>query len=142
MTVAPGAQGDWSGQVRFPADSLVMLAKLPPAGDPLEFSVRDRRLHVGSCSVACAVQHAWTKSIELPVNADLAQILGLHLTYTPDEIEAAGYSRVVDRAKSTAERRIAKAAEALGELRIEPGELHEWAYATLRRKLSDGSSTR
>ena len=140
MTLMPGAQGDWPGQVRFPARFLLMLARLPPAGDPIEFSVKQGCLHVGSCSVSCTLQPVWSKSIDLPMNTDLAEILALPLTYTPEEIAASGYSRVVDRVRFLADRRLARAARELKCFRVEPVELREWAYATLRRKTAEDAA--
>jgi len=138
MTVAPGAQGNWPGQVRIPADFLQVLAKYPPSGDPVQFSVKDDRLHVGSSSIKCTIQSAWSKSIELPMNATFAQILALQFTHTPEEIEAAGYSKMVNQAKSSADVRIAKAATHLKDFLIEPQELRNFAYATMKRKIAEG----
>ena len=140
MAVAPGAQGAWPGQVRIPADFLLMLAKLPPSGDPVQFSVKDARLHVGSSSIGCTVQPAWSKTIELPMNATLAHILALPLNHSPEVIEAAGYTKVVNQAKASADRQIARAAKCLTALLVEPSELQQFVYATVQRKLSDGFS--
>jgi hypothetical protein len=138
MTVTPGAQGVWSGQVRIPADFLLLLAKLPPSGDPLPFSVKDARLHVGSLSVGCTIQAAWSKAIELPMNATSGQILALHFAHTPEEIEAAGYSKTVEDAKSRADAQIEKAAQQLHGLLVEPEELRNFVYSNLKRKALEG----
>jgi len=140
MTLTPAAEGKWPRQIRIPADFLMVLARVPPSGDPVRFSVKDGRLHVGSCSVACKIQPAWAKSIDLPMNASLAQILALQFTHTAEEIETAGYSKLVSDAKSVAEARIAKAAEHLKDLMVEPEELRKFAYATMQRKISEGLS--
>jgi len=138
MTVAPAADGIWPSQIRIPADFLMALARIPPSGDPVRFSVKDGRLHVGSCSIACILQAAWTKSIELPMTPSLAQIVALQFTHTAEEIATAGYSKLVDDAESAAESRIAKAAKQLEDLMVEPEELRKFAYATIRRKIAEG----
>lgn len=138
MAVTPMANGKWPGQIRIPAQFVMMLAKFPPPGDPVQFSVKDGRLHVGSSSVACKIQPARAKSIELPMNASLLQILALQFTHTAEEIETAGYSKLLSDAKSVAESRIAKASEHLKGLMVEPEELREFVYATLRRKIAEG----
>ena len=138
MAVTPIAHGAWPGQIRIPAQFVMMLAKAPPSGDPVQFSVQEGRLHVGSSSVACKIQPAQAKSIELPMNASLLEVLALQFTHTAEEIETAGYSKAVSDARSVAESRIAKASEHLKGLMVEPEELREFVYATLRRKIAEG----
>ena len=69
------------------------------------------------------------------MNASLAQILALQFTHTAEEIETAGYSKLVSDAN---EARIAKAAEHLKDLMVEPEELRKFAYATIQRKIAEG----
>lgn len=47
------ASGHWTGQVRVPAKFVYMLAQLLPPGDPMEILVKEKHLHVGSCSINC-----------------------------------------------------------------------------------------
>ena len=102
MTVTPGATGTWPGQVRIPGSYLMALAKLPPTGDPLLLKVENGRIHFGSSSVGCTSQDAWTRVIELPMNATTAQILSLRFEYSLEEIEAAGYAKVVSETEERA----------------------------------------
>ena len=138
MTVAPGATGNWPGQVRIPADFLMMLVKMPPAGDPIEVRIEDGRVHVGSSSIGCKTQSAWSKQLELPMNATFADILALHLQHTPQEIEAAGYSKMVAQAKDSADRKIDRIASQLKDFMVEPEELRTFLYGSMRRKILEG----
>jgi hypothetical protein len=44
---------------------------------------------------------------------------------------------MANQVESTADRRIAKAANDLNNFTIQPEELHKFAYATMRRKIAD-----
>jgi hypothetical protein len=47
------ASGHWAGPVRVPAKFVYMLAQILPSGDPMEILIKERHLHVGSCSINC-----------------------------------------------------------------------------------------
>jgi hypothetical protein len=111
---------------------------LPPSGDPIPFSISQDGLTIGTSSIACTIQRAWTKSIVLPMNATRAQILALQFSYSPAEIEAAGYSKIVADARTWADGQIAKAAKSLKDLPITPAELQSFVYSTIQRKISEG----
>ena len=138
MTVAPAAKGEWPAQVRIPSEFLLTIAKIPPSGDPIQFSVSKGRLNVGSTSITCTVQPAWSKTIELPMNATRAQIFALQFSHTPAEIEAAGYTKMVAQARTWASGQIAKSAKALKDLPITPTEVESFVYGTMQRKISEG----
>ena len=140
MTVTPAAQGEWPAQVRMSSEFLLTLAKIPPSGDPVSFSVSEGHLSIGSTSITCTVQPAWSKTIELPMNATPAQIFAPRFTHTPAEIEAAGYSKTVAQARGWADGQIAKAAKSLKGLPIAPAELESFVYGTMQRKISEGFS--
>jgi hypothetical protein len=62
------AHGTWRDQVVIPARFLLMLAQVPPDGDPIDFSVRGSRLIVGSSSVVClGSQHKALDPIQVQV---------------------------------------------------------------------------
>jgi len=68
MLVAPRAQGDSLGQVLIPAGVCLLLAKRHPCGDPIQFSIKDGRLYVGSTSVACTFHPAGSELFKRPIN--------------------------------------------------------------------------
>jgi len=138
MTVTPGATGTWAGQVRIPGSYLMGLVKLPPAGDPLVVKVESGRLHFGSSSIGCASQDAWTRVIELPMNPTTAQILSLQFDFSPEEIEASGYAKVVRETEERVARKIAKAALELEGLHISAHAIREFVYAQLKSGYKDG----
>jgi hypothetical protein len=138
MGVTPRASGSWPGQVRLSAKFLLGLAKVPPVCDPIEFRVEDGRLHIASSSVACSVQPAWRKAIELPMNATDAELLALHFTHAPEDIEAAGYGLTVQHALGRVDSKIQKAAELLAEFSVRPEELRAFVHGSMRRRILEG----
>lgn len=115
-----------------------MIAKLPPAGDPLEFLIKESRLCIGHSSVSCSNQPPWSKTIELPMNATFGQILALHFNHTPQDIEAAGYTKIVAQALARVDSKVEKAARDLNEFLVTPEELRSFVYGILRQKISEG----
>jgi hypothetical protein len=138
MAVTPAAVGLWPGQVRVPSDFIKMLAKMPPPGDDIEFRVADGRLHVGSSSVTCAIQASWSKMIELSGNSSFGEVLSLHVQHTPEEIAAAGYSKMVENAVEWGERRVEKVCKELTDFMVEPAELRAFLFSNMKRKLAEG----
>jgi hypothetical protein len=135
MTVTPAAKGSWPGQVRIPSNFLLMLAKLPPAGDPIAVTVDGDRLVIGSCSVKCSIQPAWSKLIELPMSPTFTQILALGFSHSHQEIAAAGYANMFEEARQKTDQRLERAANSLKDFLVTPEELRQFAYDTLKRKL-------
>ena len=138
MTVTPSATGTSAGQVRIPGSYLMGLVKMPPAGDPLVVKVENGRIHFGSSSVGCISQDAWSRVIELPMNATPAQILSLRFEYSHEEIETSGYAKVVSETEERVARKIAKAALELEGLQISADAIREFVYAQLKRGYEGG----
>jgi hypothetical protein len=132
MTVTPAATGTWSSQIRIPGSYLMGLVKLPPAGNPLVVRVENGRIHFGSSSVACKSQGAWSRAIELPMNPTTAQILTLHHQFSPEEIEASGYTKVLRGSQTLLDRKIEKAAKELEGLEIPPDAFRRFIYAQMK----------
>ena len=138
MTVTPTATGKWSGQIRIPGSYIMALAKIPPSGDPVIVKVENGWIHFGPTSVKCKSQDSWSRVIELPMNATAADILTLHFQYSPEEIEASGYSKVVKETEAWAAGKIKKAAVELEKLHISEEVLREFVYARLKAGYKDG----
>jgi hypothetical protein len=115
MAVAIRATGHWPGQVRFPATLIMMVAKVPPVRDPVKLFVQEGRFHMDTSSVACVVQPAWSKNIELASNAPAMEVFALQLTHTLEEIEASGYGKMFGYAKAAVDEQIARAAHDLAD---------------------------
>lgn len=74
------------------------------------------------------------------MNATFGQILALHFRYAPEEIEAAGYSKMVAAAKDWADRHLEQTARwHLKDFLIEPEELRVLLYTHMEWKLAEGS---
>ena len=138
MEVAPGASGDWPVQVRIDYHFLKMLAAVPPAEETVIFSVENNTLMSGSLTIPCKVQQAWSKMIDLPMNATELQILSLAFKHSPEEVQESGYGRVVSNAIEKLNERIAKAAEHLRNYPITQEELREFVHNIIRKKAAAG----
>lgn len=116
VTVTAPATGVWSGQARVAAHAILALARMPPHADPLRLRVQGGMLHVGGVlSVSCYWQPAWSASIQLPMNADMAMLLALRLKYSPEQIEASGLKLAVADADAVCTQRAANASLVLRE---------------------------
>lgn len=98
MSVSTPAQGSWPGQARILGRSLIALAKVPPAGDPVSIATEDDYyIRFGQTfRVPCTWQSAWSAIIQLPMNPPIAMILALPMKYSAAQIEASGLTKVVE----------------------------------------------
>lgn len=138
VTVAPGARGCWPGQVRVDARQLVGWARLMPLGDPLVFRFHEGRLWLGNSSCRAELQQAWTKGIDMAMNATPLDFYVLSFTHSHEEIVASGYAGSVESAKEWVQRRVCHAAECLAELGITHSDVEEMVKAIILRKADTG----
>jgi len=80
------AHGDWPGEARVPGRRISRLGPAVPPGDPVEISVEQGRLNIGSLSFNCVWQQKGASRILLPLDAPLPVILSAALKYSQDEI--------------------------------------------------------
>jgi len=104
--------GWWHVQIRVPGQMLLNLATMLPTHDPLPLEVNDgTTLRIGGVGLPCHLQPAGAKIIDLPVNAELAEIAESLASYSSLEIEQSGLAEVY--AQALERHRIAEAAELL-----------------------------
>ena len=85
------ASGEADADVRLNSLFLFKLAGLLPNINPLPLSSADDHLRIGSTIVPCSVESSRPITIELPINAELKDILALRLRYSVQEITRSGY---------------------------------------------------
>ncbi|PIP43271.1 MAG: hypothetical protein COZ12_05870 [Deltaproteobacteria bacterium CG_4_10_14_3_um_filter_60_8] len=133
LSSGASVSGNWTGEVRVPVGSLVGIAMLPPAGDPIRLVVRDGRLHIGTVSISCVAQKAWKSKIELPLDPDLVTVLRLRFLYPPDRLERAGLTRRLAKAEEKAGKLVTRAANILKPLNITGSDLVQMVQDHIRR---------
>lgn len=132
MSVAPAAKGSWNGQARVPGTFLINIAKLPPSGDPIQIRVSEGRLHLGTTSIGCRWQDAWSKLIVLPMNATKLDLLALRFQHSDEEIAASGFSESVADARKWQAKKLEFAMQHLKAFNISPRALEMFVDAQLR----------
>ena len=65
-TITVPAEGICDAQVRVSAAALLRFPRVLPRDPVLRLRALDYRLWLGPCSLPCAIQPAWSKSIDLP----------------------------------------------------------------------------
>jgi hypothetical protein len=135
MAMTPAATGTWNGQARVPGSFILGLAKLPPSGDPVHIRVEQGRLHVGSTSVGCVWQAAWSKQIELPVNPSTTDLLTLRFNYTDGEIAASGLKQVLSEAEARLSGKLELAVQHLTEYDVTIQDMRGFLDRHLRQRL-------
>jgi hypothetical protein len=133
LEVRAGATGDLTGRVRVLAPFLLMLAKVPPSGDPVVFEIKDGRLKVGSSTTSCKWEDDAGTRIRLPLNAPFSMILSVAYHYTPGDIEQAGLKDMVAETEKRRDALIGQALGALGEFGITRAELRALVDAKMKQ---------
>lgn len=133
-SVTMEAHGEWPGVARVPMSFFVGLAKRPPDRDAVEFRVEGERFHIGSTSIACAVQSEREGAISIPLDPPITTLLKLAFTESHDLVEKAGLTRAVRNAEVRAGRRVDQAAVHLKTLGIEAEELAAFVREMIIRK--------
>ncbi len=133
MEVGAAATGDLAGRVRVPAQFIQMLAKMPPTGDPVVFTVEGDRLRVGSSTTPCTWEEDAGARIRLPLNPPFTTVLGVAYHYTPDDIEKAGLKEAVAAAEKRRDALIGQALGALGEFGVTRAELRTLVDDKMKR---------
>ena len=127
------AQGTWPGQARIGGKPLAKLWKTLPPGDPVDLSVHDDRLHMGTLSLGCVWQSKDAALIHLPIDAPLPVILSAALKHTPEEITASGLGGVVEQAEKKRDKIYARALKILETLDISHEDLSRFVDEHIRR---------
>lgn len=134
VSVSMSVDGTWPGEVRVSSNSVLTLAKAPPRGDPLTIEVKGDRFRIGTFTAPCHIQKAWRSEIDVPMDAELADILALGYQYSMEELERAGYLKAHAAARSKLDELAMLAAESLTELRISPLEVRELLDEWIKRR--------
>jgi hypothetical protein len=93
--VAVRTSGGWDLQIRVPSQMLLSLAEVLPDEDPLSMRVEGgTSFRIGPVGIPCYLQPVGSKVIDLPVNADHAEILEALTPHTSQEIEMSGLAEV------------------------------------------------
>lgn len=114
------ATGTWTGEVRVSASLLRMVARVPPAQDPVTIEVRDGRMRIAGSSAPCRWQPPGQALIEIPIGLDLRGRLRLAFAHPPAQLEASGLAPLVAGARAEMERRVQAAAVQLAPLGVSP----------------------
>ena len=121
--VGIAAQGDWQGEARVSAAWIRILAKVPPAMDPVVVQVAGGRMRIGSSSNVCAWQVPGAAVIEVPLAMGLRERLQLVARYSDADLVKSGLAPMVADARAELEKRIASATRQLGPLGITAADL-------------------
>ncbi len=141
MGVTPPARGRWAGQVRVDAKFVVGMSRLMPVvpkGGPVVFRFEEGRLHVGNASTKARVQEAWSKCIDMPMNATRFDFLLLRHQHSREDIESAGYAGSVAEAEEWADRKVVHAADCLAELSVTYEQVRKLVATNLRKRAAGG----
>ena len=84
------ASGRLDAQLRIRADVLFLWIERPPQGDPITLVFKDNSMWWGTTSTAVKRQSVWSKTIEIPMNATLMDMVALTGKYSREELEASG----------------------------------------------------
>jgi hypothetical protein len=132
MTMSLPASGDKDVVAQLPAETMMMLVKLPlPELDMLNVAVADDRLMLGSFSVACKQRQSEVPQL-LPLEAPPLQVALLPFRHSEQEIDDAGLRDTVRNCDGRKRSSIEKAASALRWLGVEEHHVEAWIEAHLR----------
>jgi hypothetical protein len=133
VEVGVAAEGHWPGRARIPAQFLLVLARVPPDGDPVHFRVEKGRLRINSSATACVWKEDTDSPIELPLNPPFTMLLSVAYHYTPDDILRAGLQDNVASAEQRRDTLIGQALAILSEFGVTHAELRTLVDEKMRR---------
>lgn len=128
------ARGDWTGEARINGAYVAALAKLSPRSNPVCLQVKDGQVKLDGLSIPCRWQAAGKATIEIPMNASIADVLRLGIRHSDVTLERSGVLGVVTKARERRDERAAKAAELLGEFGVKFDDLMSLVDEALRRE--------
>jgi hypothetical protein len=137
-TVLVPAKGSLDGQFRMRAEALFLWIEAPPAGDPIVFDFDGDEMKFGRCSTRVHRQPAWSKTIELPINATLLDVLALPGKYSREQLEQAGLWQSVVQATDKLWTAFEKSEEDFTELGLKPGDLFDCMIDGIEKKYGPG----
>lgn len=132
MEMSAQADGMWEGQARVSGRVLTAVAKMPPSADPVHIVIEGSTIRIGPLGYP-VVWQGWAPAvIRLPMNPTLDLILAVGRRYSPEEIERAGLSKLVEDSRRKRDDLIARVVEVLKPLRIERKDILTWLEEHLR----------
>jgi hypothetical protein len=131
--ISATATGRWPGEARAPGSFVLMVARHPPALDPLVIRVEGGHLHMGGMSVACHWQSAGAAGVEIPIGVPLAEILRIGMAWTDADLEQSGVLRRVEEARATRRALVQKAAAVLQPFAVRPVDIERLVDECLQR---------
>ena len=134
MSMSVDAQGEGKGKLKINSGAIRFLSSIPYKEETVKVWVKDGSLHIGTLAVDCEWMDISPKVIELPMDPPLGLILSLPFMYTKEEVASSGYCSVVEKAEEQLDSIFSKTLKALNPLGINVNELHEFIYASLKKR--------
>ena len=128
------ARGQWGGQVRIIARSLIPIATFPPDPDPLPLRFEDDRFYIAGWSVNASWQDAGERPLEIPDGAGAIDVLALRRQYSESELEASGVLKDVRNTEQFVKTQIAQAAAILQSVGIDEADLNRLLQDKVARR--------
>jgi hypothetical protein len=129
------ASGEWQGRVRFSANVLRALAKVPPTEDPIIFEFAEGHLRIGTMLVGCHWETVSASFIQGLKNPDYLDLIALDRTLPRSEIRGKRLDRQIRAAQSVLAGRVAKAAKLLEVADIEEADLWHLVEQNIRARM-------
>lgn len=139
ISIEVAAEGEFPGRVRMSGASLLKLAGVLPADDPIVFQAEGDRLSIGSFSLPIQIDEAQLPTgaddgyIPQVIDAPLYFLLGLEYKYSDAAIVRSGYWDKVNQARGEKERLIQAVAHKLAPLGVTKTDVADVVEKALRR---------
>ena len=154
MSMSVDAQGEGKGKLKIKSGAIRFLSSIPCKEETVKVWVKEGSLHIeglsvnkdgslhkGTRSVDCEWMDISPGVIELPMDPPLGLILSLPFMYTKEEVASSGYSSVVEKAEEQLDSIFSRTSKALYPLGINEKELHEFIYASLKKRYAPDAPT-
>tara|TARA_A100001015_G_C15029474_1_gene732363 strand:+ start:343 stop:897 length:555 start_codon:yes stop_codon:yes gene_type:complete len=134
MKVSTEAEGIWEKDVRVSNHFVMGLSRTHPRGDPINVSVEDNHLKIGTTKFKCKIQGSIQERILLPMEPSPGRLLALKYSYNETEIEENGLTEPVNAAEERCKELVEKVCYQLRGFEIPSSELYEFIFEYVGEK--------
>lgn len=131
------ASGSFTGIGRVSGTIVKGLKIFLPDSEIVTISQMENRISFDKMKVTCVWEvEASPSAMQLPLNLTFLETLAMRYKYSSEEIENAGYLKVLEKAEAEKDRQIYKALDALSSFNIGYGEINSLVVNFIKRSIS------
>ena len=132
------ASGSFIGIGRLSGTIVKGLKAFLPDSEEVTITQSENRISFDKLKVSCVWEvEALPSQMQLPINLTFLEILGMRYKYSIEEIENAGYLKVLEKAEEDKDKQIWKAVDALTSFDIGYWQINSLVVEFIKKSISE-----